>query len=451
MIAAMAAARFRLIGAQRAEEWVARGHRRRHFFAHRLFQLPKCAPDGFRVAQAMWGLERLEAHWQLLLYADPALLERFPRALFFDDELIWHQQHFGRPGQVATAAIAIDGDVAHSMVHHADLVQRIGRMRGHKTQIEKQLGGWPWMVLNGVLAFACERGLRAVRVPRSQLAMRHTDRARIVQPYLFERVYDRPAAEIPGAIQSGEWWEIELEAARPAIIEPVPAGEPIDERRTVCVFHDLERGLGHRDDDPELSRLVDERADRVLTEMLDAEARASVRVTYNVVGQILPEVREQIEGGGHALAFHSYDHGPAHHQLQRCRELDYRLKGYRLPKSRLTAETTDERLAYHNFEWLAGSRRSVGADAPALRNRLVRLPVALDDYPLYTGVLSYEDWETQLLERVRREAYTAVGLHDCYADWWLERYPQLLERLGTAAELRTLNEVSADVILGAAA
>jgi hypothetical protein len=81
----------------------------------------------------------------------------------------------------------------------------------------------------------------------------------------------------------------------------------------------------------------------------------------------------------------------------------------------------------------------------------VRLPVALDDYPLYTGVLSYEDWETQLLERVRREAYTAVGLHDCYADWWLERYPQLLERLGTAAELRTLNEVSADVILGAAA
>jgi hypothetical protein len=451
MIALMPAARFRLIGAERADEWVARGHKRRHFFAHRLFQLPKCAPDGFRVAQAMCGLEQLDAHWQLLLYADPALVEHFPRELFFDDELIWHQQQLGRPGQVATAAIAIDGDIAHSMVHHADLVQRIGRVREHKTQIEKQLGGWPWMVLNAVLAFASERGLRAVRMPRSPLAMAHTDRARTVQPYLFERVYDRPVAEIPGALQRGEWWEIDLRRAREAIVMPVASREPIAEHRTVCVFHDLERGLGHRDEDPELARDAERHADRSLEAMLEAEAAAGARVTYNVVGQIFGEVSERVQAGGHALAFHSYDHGPEQHQLQRCRELDYRLKGYRLPKSRLTAETTDERLAYHNFEWLAGSPRSVGADAPALRNRLVRLPVALDDYSLYTGALSYEDWEAGLLERVRREPYTAVGLHDCYAGWWLKAYPRLLERLAAAAELRTLDEVSADAIIHAAA
>ena len=121
--------------------------------------------------------------------------------------------------------------------------------------------------------------------------------------------------------------------------------------------------------------------------MLAVEASAGVRVTYNVVGQILPEVREQIESGGHALAFHSFDHRRDGDQLRRCREVDYRLKGYRLPRSEPTPETTDEQLAFHNFEWLASSAHSLGLESPQLQNRVVRLPVALDDFPLYTGEL----------------------------------------------------------------
>ena len=35
-------------------------------------------------------------------------------------------------------------------------------------------------------------------MPTAELAMRHTDPSRPVQPYLFERVYDRPPAELPG-------------------------------------------------------------------------------------------------------------------------------------------------------------------------------------------------------------------------------------------------------------
>src|SRR5947209_5720303 len=126
MIGTMSAAAFRTIGAEHADEWVSKGHRLRHFFAHRLFHLPKCAPDGYRVAQAMCGLSDIGAHWQLLAYADPDIIERFPHELFFDDDLLWHQQHFGRPGQVATASIVVDSGVAHSLTHHADLVQRIG-------------------------------------------------------------------------------------------------------------------------------------------------------------------------------------------------------------------------------------------------------------------------------------------------------------------------------------
>src|SRR5581483_5981223 len=102
---------------------------------------------------------------------------------------IWHQQHFERPGQVATASLIIESGVLYTAAHHADLVQRVGRFREHKTQVEKRFAGWPWMLLNGVLAFAQERGIGTVRIPGSRLAMRHTDRMRVVQPYLFERVY----------------------------------------------------------------------------------------------------------------------------------------------------------------------------------------------------------------------------------------------------------------------
>lgn len=452
MIAAVTAVRFRHVGGDRGAEWVAKGHRRRHFFAHSLFQLPKCAPDGYRVAQAMWGLSDLSAHWQLLLYADPVLLEGLPEELFYDDDLIWHQQHFGRPGQVATAAMVLDGRVLYSFVHHADLVQRIGRFRQHKTWVEKRFGGWPWMLLNGVLAFAIERGATVVRMPASGLAMRHTDTARTVLPYLFERVYDRPPAELPGGARHRGWWEIDVTAARAAVVQPTPAVEPERAReRIVCVVHDLERGLGHVGYDDELVRRADRTAGRTLDAMLAAEARAGVRATYNVVGTLMGDVRDKLESGGHALAFHSFDHGAEAGQLQRCREVDYRLKGYRPPRSEITPELTDEHLAFHNFEWLALGEPVLGERSPRLRDRLVRVPITLDDFDLYTGAASYATWEAWLLFTVSTSSFTAVSLHDCYADLWLSHYHRLLASLTELARPMTLDAVSARAVIDAAA
>jgi hypothetical protein len=448
MIAAMGRSAFRQIGAERADEWVDKGHKLRHFFAHRLFQLPKCGPDGFKLAGRMCGEQALEDHWQLLVHADAALVERFPRELFFDDELLWHQQHFGRPGQVASASILVRGNSMHTLVHQSDLVQRIGRFREHKTQVENRLGGWPWMLLNGLLAFAAERGIRTVRTPTAVLAMLHTDPTRPVEPYLFERIYDRPPAELPGSARRGDWWEIDVAAASPALLDPVAGSEPIPEERTVCVIHDIERGSGHLDVDPEFARRADEAAGRALEAMLAAEAEAGARATYNVVGQILSEVRDQIESGGHALAFHSFDHGNGD-QLERCREVDYRLKGYRLPRSQRTTETTGERLAFHNFEWIASW--SPELQPPEVRDRLVHVPVVLDDYPIYAGRIDYAGWESRLLRHVEDASCTVVGLHDCYGDLWLDRYPGLLDKLSARARLRTVDELSADTFMSAAA
>jgi hypothetical protein len=445
-----AMATFWEVGADRAEEWVAKGHKQRRFFAHSLFHLPKCSSDAYGVGESMFGLRDLSAHWQLLLYADAELVQQFPRELFFDDDLIWHQQQFGRAGQVAFAALVIEGDVLHAFACTADLVQRIGRFREHKTQVEKRLRGWPWMLLNGVLGFALGRGLRTVRMPCSELAMRHTDVARTVQPYLFERVYDRCVADFPGTARHGEWWEIDVATASAAAVRPVRASEPQTEEKTVCVFHDLERGLGHTREDPGLARYAETQADATLAAILRAESEANVRVTYNVVGQIFGEVRAELESDGHAVAFHSFDHSEGDRQLRRCREVDYRLKGYRPPRSQITEEISDERLAYYNFEWLASAPWSLGTDTPELRNRLVRLPVALDDYPLYTRAMSYRKWERAVLAQVERQPFTAIGMHDCYAHLWLEHYPELLLKLSAAARTRTLDEVSAEVVIGAA-
>jgi hypothetical protein len=146
------------------------------------------------------------------------------------------------------------------------------------------------------------------------------------------------------------------------------------------------------------------------------------------------------------VAFHSYDHSePA--QLDACRGVDYRIRGYRPPRSRVTEGLADERLAFHNFEWLASSAPSLRTDAPALEHRIAKLPIALDDFGLHTGELSYVDWEAEVLRLVAERPFTAIGLHDCYAEHWLPHYPALLDRLAELAEPRTLDEVADDLFL----
>lgn len=79
----------------------------------------------------------------------------------------------------------------------------------------------------------------------------------------------------------------------------------------------------------------------------------------------------------------------------------------------------------------------------------MRLPIALDDFPLYRGKIAYDEWEQSLLALARSRPFTALALHDCYAPWWLDHYPRLLELLAAQARLCTMDEVSAEVVLSA--
>jgi hypothetical protein len=277
-----------------------------------------------------------------------------------------------------------------------------------------------------------------------------------VGPELFERIYDRDVARLFEVTRAGRWWALDVAANRHRLVEPRPRETPGEARRIVCVCHDVEAGLGYRGIDEALADRADAAWRERVAAMLAIEREAGARVTYHVVGRLLDAVREEIERDGHCLAFHSFDHAidrdaGAPPQLEHCRRLDYRLKGYRPPQSVITPELSDENLLFHNFEWIASSTRSLGVDQPVLRDGLVRIPVHLDDHRLYRDGLDFDRWEQQALAAVETGRVTVLSLHDCYADLWLERYPAFLRRLGSLAALRTLDEVAAEVTVRAAA
>ena len=440
---------YREHGPESRRDFVAAGWNPGDFFPHRVHSLPKCGPDGLRIAREMCGVSDPEALHQVVVHAYGPLLDEFPADLFFDDEILWHGQHFNLPGQVATASLARDGSTLYSMAHHSDVVQRISRRRPLKTRVEKRFPGWHRLLLHAIVADAERRGIRRVRVPTAPFAMRHTDPMRTVQPELFERVYDRAVGHLFVAARQGEWWEIDVARNRAALVPAALRTGEIRHGRTVCIVHDTERGLGHRDVDVAFAERADRASPAALSAMLEIERRLGVRTTYSVVGCFLEEVRSAIAGGGHALAFHSFDHGPGD-QLRRCRAVDHRLKGYRPPRSALTPELADAKLCLHNFEWLASGVPSLGFETPRMQGGLARIPIRFDDFDLHRGATDWTRWRERALAIVHAHDFVAFGLHDCYAEHWLPHYEDLLRELSTLAELRTLDDVAADLHLAAA-
>jgi glycosyltransferase involved in cell wall biosynthesis len=447
---------------ERLGDFLRAGYKQRHFFPHRIYYLPKGGPDGLKLAFRMCGVRDPARLYELVLFASPAVTDQFPNGLFFDDDIIWHQQQFGRKGQVASANVALDGQRMFGMVYISDLVQRISRQRQHKTRVENVFKGWSRLLINALLVFAIEHGVQSFSSATAALALRNTDPRRHPDGRLFTRVYDNHLREVLDADLQGDWWRIDVPQNRHRAIHPERRRELVDTGKTICICHDIERGLGHTQSDPDFARSVDGPARQALTEMLDVEQREGIRCTYHILGVVFDEVRGPVAARGHAVGFHSYDHhiGPAatapvpgagggleSYQLQKCRTLDYRIKGYRPPQSRLTADISDAHLSFYNFEWLASSQSSLQCSIPHVENGIVKIPIHLDDYDLYTGKQTFEEWAARAVELVRQNDFTALSLHDCYAGFWLKEYAGFLRSLRGLGMFRTLDEVAAHAFL----
>jgi peptidoglycan/xylan/chitin deacetylase (PgdA/CDA1 family) len=445
------------LGLERRHDFVARGHHARHFFPHRVVRLPKAGPDGRMLAQRMYGPVAPDQLWELVLYALPPVLDEFPADLFFDDDVVWHQQQFGLQGQVATVNLVERPPDLYAMVLVSDVVQRIGRRRELKTRIENRFAGWARLLINAACDFALDRGLRRVHVATADWALRHTDRSRAVQRPLFDRVYDASVGEPFRAVRQGQWWVLDAADNAGVVVRPDRQVVALSDEPQICMCHDVERGWGHRRVEPRFAAAADDEAPGHLRQMLEIEAAHGVRATYNVVGALLPDVGAEIAAHGHCIAFHSYDHDDGIHQcgasdhrcgdgqLDRCRDVDYRIKGYRPPGSNMT-DLTDEQLAFYNFEWVASSRYSLRVDRPLLERGIVHVPILFDDFDLHEGG-AYAEWEHDALRALSRYPTAVFSLHDCYGDRWLPSYPALLRTIGGMGRLRTVDELAADVLL----
>ncbi len=81
-------------------------------------------------------------------------------------------------------------------------------------------------------------------------------------------------------------------------------------------------------------------------------------------------------------------------------------------------------------------------EVPKIEDGVVKIPIALDDFQLYSRKRDYRDWETEVLARVRNQQFIAVGLHDCYANYWLPFYRSFLAQLKTLGKLKTFDDVA---------
>ena len=307
--------------------------------------------------------------WELVLYALPPALDEFPSELFFDDDIVWHQQHFGLPGHVATASLVErGGDLVRAersspTSSSASAGAAISR-RGSRTA-SRAGRGCSCTPRSTSPSTGVPPGAAS---PRAELALAAHRPGRVSQRPLFDRVYDRSVGPPFEAVRDGHWWVLDVAAQRRRCsCAPTVGTLALSDEPQVCVCHDIERGWGHLDEDPAFAAPADvePRATRS-TRMLEVEAER--RRAGDVLHPRVPRAGARRRGARPAAtasaSTRSTTPAPASRapttSSARAATVDYRIKGYRPAQSRLTAELTDDNLAFHNFEWLASSRYSLG-------------------------------------------------------------------------------------------
>lgn len=485
---------YHAITAEHKPEFVARGYKGRYFFPHEIRYVRRPGCEQFLLLKEIWGIDRPANMYNVLIYGVQDVVSTFPDDLWFHPQVMMHRLHLGLPGLVCWANMCIDGDRLLTDEIQSDVVQHIFMLQELKRQVNARFRPWYYMVLNGVLNFAIQQGLREILIPTPEhLMSRYLDKPLNTQ--LFERIYrDNIHRVFVGVRQRGNHWVVDVQANRGQVITPELRTEPSTlPGRRICLFHDVSPGPGQR---------VGE-ARRLLNRVLEQEQRLGVRSTYTVAGALIGEEMERIEQAGHAVGFHSYsprayryaphpsqDEPPVMRSLTRlyrradytvrkhlsmepaatptasvlrrsacnrlrrcvglrpvldplalCRTQQLYAKGYHPTEHDTANGVSDDMLLYRGFEWVLTPPGPGDAPAPGFNNGLVRLPVTAELTGTPTGA-AIERFQADALRACERGGLVVLGLPTASSASWLAAYPALIERLRSRGGLVTAQQVS---------
>ena len=183
----------------------------------------------------------------------------------------------------------------------------------------------------------------------------------------------------------------------------------------VTFYHDIEQDIA--------SNAKPEKCQQMVKEFLKLEKKYDVPATYNVVGKLFqeqPELIEWILQEEQEVAFHSYNHQsdwqPEYYsdEIDLCRKVSSLPRGYRSPRSQWN-QSTLKTLWEKGFLWNAEG--DTHKEPYFIYKGLVRLSIAGDDWPLYTGGLNIDEWVQQFSKLLKSRPYFAFGSHDYVASF----------------------------------
>lgn len=439
------------VGDQDLAQMHARGWRKRDLFPHCFVVLPVAGPNARYLQERMMPERSGGSFATLIVHATGEAADCLRDETWFDDELHWHRLDLGRRGHVAFAILYFVDDDIIVLNLVSDIVQRQNRSPSARTRIERRFGGWPKLLMHATLAFAQSSGRRRVISPRASLALGMTDAKRSAKRALFDRVYDCQAVSRFHARPGDVWWAIDVKMNQDRIMAPRQVDlDPAFGEPTICILHDVERGAGHRDLEPEFASRADALAPAYLEQILEHEDRMGAVSTLAIVGRYFDKLPQAVRESKH-LAFHGFDHwldvdpdnaSSVLGDLARCRKLCPRVTGFHLPRSQVGLGLRNCDLVAEDFRWIAAGARQLDIEKPVLRDGVVEVPVHVDDFDLHRRRIEPAAWMKEVETMIHRQSFSCIGLHDCYADHWLERFPDWLMRWSDKCQFTTLDQIA---------
>ncbi|GJL83890.1 MAG: hypothetical protein DHS20C01_35240 [marine bacterium B5-7] len=427
--------------------FVKSGLRESDYFSHDVICIQKSYPDSHLIFQnaGIISSECVSGRFiQLNLYSTKT--DHLPTDLWTDHDLNWHRQQMKRPGLVGTAGIFLtDSNTALVSILQSDLLQQLYRhpeFASYRTTIEGTYKAWYKLLWNAILIFARNHRISTVYGPTSETVSARTRQS--INHRIFRRIYDYPLKRYGLTrvqINEESYWKIEIDNNLPYLSDLKRSSMPIKQTKRICLMHDIEADV---DTDIPFDLCIEH-----LRRMLDIEQKLDLPSTYNLLGKYFSSFMEVLRPAKNiAIGFHSYDHRIENlDQLSLVRDVNLQIQGYRPPQSILTSELTDYRLSYYNFEWLANSAYRFGFNDCRLTNGIVKIPIATDDYPLFTGEMDFDSWATDILARANEMPFFALSLHDCYARHWLDGYEDLLRKLSSTHEFINCDQIAAEMFV----